>query len=165
MHNFFRSRRRKIGCVTLLTALIFMGGWIRSFGVADVVEFHGKIIGLSKSRIALISARRGLYWQEIEDEMYPLSPVDWITVDADGFDAQRDGYCDLKWEFSCLGFYSEEGSCGPPPPAGRNGHIHTWIVSYWLVVIPLTLVSAYLLLSRPSWRKKPDPSSQLETTA
>ena len=38
MDEFFRGWRRKIGLVSLMMALSFMGGWIRSFRHADIVQ-------------------------------------------------------------------------------------------------------------------------------
>ena len=35
MGEFFRGWRRKIGMLTLMLALVFMGGWVRSLVVRD----------------------------------------------------------------------------------------------------------------------------------
>ena len=70
MGDFFKSWRRKIGCVALMMAAVFMMGWVRSLSDTDVF-----VAPIGKSRI---------------------------------------------------------------------------VVPYWMAVIPLTLLSAWLLLSKPN---------------
>ena len=42
MGSFFQGWRRKIGLMTLLLALVFMSGWVRSFITGDFVTFPAR---------------------------------------------------------------------------------------------------------------------------
>ena len=50
MREFFRGWRRKIGVVTLLMALVAMGGWVRSLYSVDVAQrcYSGSGNGMRK---------------------------------------------------------------------------------------------------------------------
>jgi len=54
MRAFFSGWRRKIGCVTLLMALAFMGGWVRSLSDTDVFEAP-----IGESRLGILISTDG----------------------------------------------------------------------------------------------------------
>jgi len=152
MHEFFRPFRRKLGVGGLCMAL-----WLRSFDVADVIQFQTDKIGGEVSRIKMMSAGRGVYWQQIVGNLDPRPKIEWVSVDVAGFDANRDLYCRWEWKFDYVGSQIEEGRYGPPPSFSA-GRIRTWIVPYWLIVMPMTMFSAWRLVSktRPSLRNLND---------
>ena len=43
MSDLFQGWRRKIGLTTLLLALVFMSGWVRSLNTGDYVSFPPKV--------------------------------------------------------------------------------------------------------------------------
>ena len=50
MVEFFKGWRRKIGCVTLLMALVFMAGWLRNYFIRDSVQYsNGAFVVASNS--------------------------------------------------------------------------------------------------------------------
>jgi len=127
MDGFFRGWRRKIGVVTLVLACVFMGGWLRSRGVLDLVMFstgrQSMVMFVSKDG-AFTCVRWGLSFDEYPNwQTCPLpDPLD----PAHCYDTLTDGAGNTPPKSFCLG------------PA-----------SYWLIVVPLTALSAYLLLSKP----------------
>ena len=55
---------------------------------------------------------------------------------------------EFQWEWA--GFrYGEYGSSDMPPAPPCVEEIRIWIVPYGIITVPLTLVSAFLLLSKP----------------
>src|SRR4051794_19488286 len=40
MRDFFKGWRRKLGCVTLVMACVFMAGWVRSIGISDWITLN-----------------------------------------------------------------------------------------------------------------------------
>ena len=67
----------------------------------------------------------------------------------------------LQWRWKAFGFSAHEWIT--PPSKGKKwlNHGHVWTVHYWSIVIPLTLLSAWLLLSTTR-AKKEEPASQLQ---
>src|SRR4051794_40257879 len=65
MGEFFKPWRRRIGVVTLLMALVFMGGWLRSHSFVDYVVFPGKIFPKGNSIFSCASSDRGLECQRL----------------------------------------------------------------------------------------------------
>jgi hypothetical protein len=146
MREFFQGWRRKIGCATLVMACVLMIGWVRSMR-----EFHclavakNMIVQSTKGRVTLFwdnsdSRNPVLWWHgETTDESYdPLQAQEGLNID---------------WRWSCagvtLGAYTvQEGS--------RLARTDVYDVRYWLLVIPLTLLSAYLILWKPRKRKMAD---------
>lgn len=126
MREFFSGWRRKVGCGALVMALVLMGGWIRSRVVQDQI-----ILGANKRCHVVVSSRGYLRWFAIDDESPPF--LSW-----------RSGvYTDISNGKFLLATW--RGTAVVHVYAGRD-----WIVPYAFVAIPLTLLSAYLIL----WRNK-----------
>ena len=125
MREFFYGWRRKAGCVSLAMALVLMAGWIRSFTITDLYMV-------------------GDGWIVSSDGL-----IEWLNY---SFDHDRDPI--------------EPPTSGPPAEItvsvvaddvivlGSPGawHVATWIVPYWSMVVPLTILSAYLILGKPRKR-------------
>ncbi len=54
-------------------------------------------------------------------------------------------YQNVEWRTDWIGFHFGAANA----TAGSIRRVEFWIVPYWSIVIPLTLLSAYLLLSKP----------------
>ena len=139
MNGYFRPLRRKGGVITVAVACLLAGGWARSTIVADSFEFT-TVRGGAIHQFA--SEYGAIQWRCCRTSGY-MSP-EWssrrIIENPNGHFIDR--------EFSHLILrYADDSSwsgnaCRP----------------YWLVVIPLTLLSASLLLSKP--RSKPTATQQ-----
>jgi len=107
MFAIFEGWRRKAGVVTLVTACVLMGWWIRSLTSHDFIV----IWELS------ITSECGEVLFGIRDVRFSKSPS-WDTVPYEG------------------------------AHYGLQSGQQFGVVPYWLIVLPLTLLSAYLLLSK-----------------
>ncbi len=137
MGDFFKPLRRKIGMATLLMTLVFMAGWVRSQFYVDLVTIESHQLRSVGSMLMWVRIGN---WKEL---VFHEKDNFWETKSA-----KENGwfYLLLKghkdWKF--CGFKFGEGY-------GQSGFIdvHYWVVPYYAVVMPLTMLSAYLLLSKP----------------
>lgn len=138
MRDYFRPLRRKMGVVTLVLAGVLSVGWIRSLSIADslaltkfgtdyqLMSIEG---GFEYTANPSTKINRPIYWRsELAAQVRELLIVK-AKLET------------LKSELRRL--------AGQPAPARER--IQT--VPYWSVTLPLTVFSAYLLLSKP--RSKP----------
>jgi hypothetical protein len=141
MGEFFRRWRRKVGLVTLVMALVFMSGWVRSRSRIDLIKLNG-----TKSYCVFISGgQKFLLLQGIQCLM------------------SRNLCEQASVRYVRLRFY-------PQYPADTSGRRFEWwsreeskievfspddedvphnMIPYWSIVIPLALISAFLLLTKP----------------
>ena len=151
MRDFLHGWRRKAGCVTLVIACVLCGMWVRSLGVSDFVEFNGRpwrycvhsVIG----NIRLIrttpfteypffdfiteEARNEFHVTILDNGTMELAPSRGVT---------------FEWQFDWRGFHLSDGTFD------RNSvpfRIQECVIPYWYLTIPLTLLSAYLILWKP----------------
>ena len=102
MGDFFQGRRRKVGLGLLAMALAFLGGWVRSHSLVDLVMFPGKIFPKGNSIFSCASSDGGVECQRL-----------WSDFDASNFhgywksfpnDAQHRAqitrFTDRNYEFS-----------------------------------------------------------------
>jgi hypothetical protein len=141
MGEFFKGWRRKVGSLTLVLALVFMVGWVRSFYVSDVILFP-----TANAMNTWISDKHGLVWlamgQTNEEHEEQMKEFDVPFVIAVAFPQSLDlrGW---KLKSSFYGFEFFE----------RHRHELTdrvQIIPYWSLTIPLTVISFWLLLSKPN---------------
>ena len=163
MGEFFRGWRRKIGVVTLMMALVLMGGWVRSMSVEDVLKFpsaegfcfctfeHERISwGELTGPDSEITAKRLTQWKWLSGRIDLHSGIGPTNTSDHKF-----YYYEHDWKWDLCGFYFAEGHgklTGPCP----STRLRLYVIPYWSIVIPLTLISLWLLLSksRTSTQKK-----------
>ena len=164
MSGFFNGWRRKWGILTLAIALLFAVGWARSLVVDEFIDFpfdDDSLSGLETQDQSL-----AVYWfsraQETDTERpssstEPTSDVSTnpdteptptaIEVAIPTFDApEADGSTD-EWIVVGSGSIRSHTtviSCSFPSPEPR------FRIPFSLIVIPLTLLSAWLLI----WNRK-----------
>ena len=169
MREFFRGRRRKVGVVTLLMACMFTTGWVRSFGrqetihicpwrsVFVVVSSDGNVgfaqccydthdVAISKSITLFRSSlkRFNVGWST-ENILELHNQGEWWTGSQS------------EWHWKLNGFCVGQASHTTQSDEHDVSHL---MFPYWSIVILLTALSAFLLLSkpRPSTQKKtPEP--------
>ena len=168
MGEFFRSWRRKIGVLTLLMACLLMAGWVRSLSTIDWLTLetwnsfwrltieHG-VVELSRYRH--VSGDR----PQLSFKNGGLSS--WTSENLVNPDGQISTYgtsranlvtADTNTEFCGLAYATRKWIT--PTFAVDTSF---FVVTYHYLTIPLSLLSAYLLLSkpRPSFSvKTPEPS-------
>lgn len=144
MGEFFHGWRRKVGCILLVMALALTGAWIRSFCRADwfawfTVNTQGRRQQNGLVILVLAMAFMG-GWLRSYVNQYDL------LLEVRGDESQHlrshDGaICWVYRVWSRINGVREE---------------KLFSIPYWSITIPLTLLSAYLLLAkpRPSNQKK-----------
>ena len=149
MGEFFRGWRRKIGCVTLVMALVFMMTWVRGYYVEDRIEFGEwresgnrryaveRIVYLSHHGISYVA-------NELFDGSWFASTPGWraTPIKSNGPRGTMMGGGTV-WRWALCGFDLCYSRVGP------DVHRVRWTVPYQSIVIPLTLLSSYLLLTKP----------------
>lgn len=151
MRTVFHGWRRKTGCGLLAMALFFMGLWIRSGVIVDTITFTEVRHSFTNSPNGLNWTRRAgtgrvplaqfmtLSWNtmSLEDsnfESFPEAPISWET----------------SWNYHWCGFqFAKFQLTAGPLLSLVFAEFATWTIPHWAVVIPLTLLSASLLLSKP----------------
>jgi hypothetical protein len=151
MTTWFKPSRRKIGVVTLLMACVFSIGWVRSTVVEDVftLKFNKKRV----DRLISSVRYRGIMWQGIcfPEHHMKLSPTSWVSMN--GADPRtRHWYGADEWTGQFFRSKNEISAAGV-----RSSLM---LISYGVIAIPLTLLSVYLLLSKP--RKPKSGQTQIE---
>ena len=154
MWSHFKPLRRKLGIAMLLLACLFVAGWMRSFWFEDAFFFpNGPYITDS------VFSSEGLIGWRRDDE----SVWDMRRDDRDyGFPSSQfvkppnylyPGVPEWRWGSQWCGF----GVASGQDSSGGDARKRT--IPYWSIVLPLTLLSGWLLLSKlPA--SKPMPASE-----
>ena len=138
MRDFFHGWRRKAGCVMLVMACFVSAAWTRSQRVWDIFTFT-----LGSRQCQFISRDGKLRWRVGTLAEGEKRSSEWLTVrphpeyphiqkDIRRFIGQV-----ARWENVHAGF--------------TECHIQ-----HWSLVLPLTLIAAYLILWRPRTRTGTD---------
>lgn len=130
MGGFFKGWRRKIGIVTLLMACVFAGGWVRSFHFGDCVLWNSMMFSSHGNLYCVPPQRLTMSWERPE-----WSVVNVASADIDSSFGQ------VTWQWRLMGF-------GIGVFTIFRTDILVILFPYYSIVIPLTLLSAYLLISR-----------------
>ena len=151
MGEFFKGWRRKTGVVTLAIACMFMAAWVRSTISGDEVTYASgatscRIIALVDGHLAWLS------FDDIRPTLVPKFPY-WSAESFQKFDKFYNGKSKTwNWRF-----------CGFAVGTAQNpGKTTIFVVSFCSIVIPLTLLSGYLLLAKPR-PAKPVPAKPKES--
>ena len=153
MREFFRGWRRKIGAVTLVMACGIMGMWVRSVQNHDYVRFAVRA-NVTERVVSLGGTINWLrYHQEpvIIREWFEWESPEWGTSGFDGIESFDSDLQNWNWRWRCFGFVSGEW-----PESFDSLKTGILIVPYWSIALPLTAISAFLLLAMPR------PSTQMK---
>ena len=172
MREFFRGWRRKAGLATLGMALLMMAAWMRSIVFWDGIYFSL----LPGTGHDLVSERGLIGWERVtypidEDSNYPMmkweSDPNSRTGEAFNF-AYLESRSDESFVWRrCYGGFSIGVTSGvgilPPFSFDKDDlpftPIRFVVVPYWSLILPLTLLSAWLLLIKPRPAKSVKESS------
>jgi len=149
MGDYFKPLRRKLGVATLAIACVLMGGWVRSLETADHFCRLKR-----KSYTELVSTGGVIVWRELtlmkkETETslghppngYSQSKSWGVQVFPDN--TEHKGW-DKESDFQLAGFIFLTATA-----KWNDIQMAIWVIPYWSIVIPLTLISFWLLLSKP----------------
>ena len=160
MREFFHGWRRKAGCVALVMACLLMVVWVRSLFVLDKFLFSQK-----QSVHAISSMDGNCSWlsvtpfSDVIPSGWSLQPR-WVPSPLTE-NSRRNHNCfdwngiDIHWRWHWDGFnfgaISSE-TFGTPPNDTYISRHEIWQIPYWFIILPLTLLSAYLILWKPRKR-------------
>ena len=149
MGNYFRPLRRKIGVCTLSMACLLMIGWLRSYTTQDAITIS---FGSSIQRVLVSNSGRLIVVHVSIVANQPIRTIPWTSFKT------PNGEWELRFELSGNQIFiwqheiSKDLFFTGTTHVGANfpGYGRRWRqVPYWSVVLPLTLLSAWLLLSKP----------------
>jgi hypothetical protein len=161
MREFFKPWRRKFGVATLAVACVFAVGWVRSLTLSDYITVPFGTIGSG-----LLISDDGCFictWSTSPGDAI----ADWQTGQVS--DVEHLGPVEYPPEFEDVEFPSDDE---PEKPRildwltqsfrgmsfQRVGSDEHWLAPYWPFVVTLTLVSGYLILSKPRPAKPTEPA-------
>ncbi|MDB5344379.1 MAG: hypothetical protein JWP89_2756 [Schlesneria sp.] len=129
MNTFFQGWRRKIGGIALLMACATMGGWSRSCQCDDVLSCR-----IGRDQHMFESSRESVHWWACDSGPH-LRTLAWASLHD-------------EFRFDRIGFARKSGTSGWTGFKNVVAGYRTrrWTVPYRAIVIPLTLLSVYLLL-------------------
>jgi len=149
--GYFKPWRRKIGVVTLVMAVVLAIGWIRSISLADYGGCGGEVVpGEFHDIIVTGSVRQTLFFHIIDRRKFPpLSEMKfyWTSEKISDTSPHVGNMSDFAnpgqkvWGLFGFAFGSPLGS--------DELHFSEVELPYWMVTILLSLLSAFLLLSKP----------------
>ena len=153
MKEFFQGWRRKIGVLTLGLACGFAAGWVRSFSQRDLVAIKFS----SQSSVFVESAEQTIGFGMERANSQPIWDIfpAWQTSPSSGIKPLDDDQ-HVRWnkqwhDFGIGGNYQDY-------PDNLLLEVHA---PYSFIVLPLTALTAFLLLSKPS---KSTPKKIVEPT-
>ncbi|MEI8383777.1 MAG: hypothetical protein WCJ09_26925 [Planctomycetota bacterium] len=133
MGDFFHGWRRKAGCVTLVMACVVMAMWVRSHNMVDGITFS-----IGDRHHAIGSMQHGIAW------------FGWDLIHKDEWGFQSHSVDELGFQSMSLSMIVEEWNRSAQK---AEANPNAWAIRYWSIVLPLTLLSAYLILWKPRKRK------------
>ena len=149
--EFFKGWRRKAGLVTLAMACVLMIAWMRSLLVEDLVLRGGQ------SQTYFTSGNGTLQWDQITfasgEPIHREPNLRWEIrrlPDHDGVTLPIKE-SSVLWRRDGLGFRAVVAEY--PDSAGNKCRRGQWAVAYWVVTVPMTLLSAWLILIKPRQAK------------
>ena len=149
MGEFFSGWRRKVAVVALVMACVLMVGWIRSLSTQDTftVGFGSSI----QCKLVSIAGQMIVANVSIDGER-PIWTVPWTSqkISEHGWEMvlQLPDSSQLRW----INAISPDLFSTGNDEMGANiiNFVIKWCqFPYWFVVTPLTVLSAFLLLSKP----------------
>ena len=144
MRVFFKGWKRKAGIATLALTCLITVGWMRSIVVADFLAYplnQTPLLEVASNSQSIgwkiqPDAGSDLSWDRLDWASLPAEPVSWWEAN-------------FHWVWRQYGFGVADGiehTSGVLP----NFEPSTIVVfPYWSLILPLTMLSSYLLLSQP----------------
>jgi hypothetical protein len=151
MREFFRGWRRKGGCVTPVIACVLLGLWVRSLVIRDEIRLRP-----NRWLHAFASAAGTLRWGTFgplpavtdgNDRLFEYTTKN--VSDQDNNDVYWQQWRN-EWRYGWAGFDFGAGYHW----TRSDVTISRWTAPHWAIILPLTLLSAWQLLSKPKPKAK-----------
>ena len=144
MREFFNGWRRKVGCLCLMMALVFLGGLSRSKFTVDRIS----IVTDVSTRHSLQSVNGYVFWFSYENKVGSLnasSTMEWASMRFDPSQHLQPDDSSVLWRFRRLGL-------GTGSLRGEDYAASVRFVSYWYFIDTLTILAGYLIVWTPRRR-------------
>ena len=153
MGDFFKGWRRKTGVATLMLACVFMAGWVRSQYFLDSLNLDSNLLGKKiTADFQSIKSRMGcnihVYRPRDRDSIY--LDFDYLAGDLRFNQYSRSAHFHPQFDWGGFLYGTIIGTIHPDTNLTYDTMLYH--VPYWFIVIPMTLLSSYLLLSMPRSR-------------
>jgi len=157
MLTYLHGWRRKMGVATLVMACVFMVGRTRSLHYIDAVDFGS---GWNRST-SIISVDSSIYWANYNDKGYDSSSLPKFGCMEIPHSPVNGTYWNPRryWGINLNGLRTGRLEVSVDQVDGAKA-VRCGLVHYMTLVIPLTLLSAYLLLVPARPKPKPQPDRQ-----
>lgn len=141
MGEYFRPWKRKIGVVTLITTCCLMGAWVRSRVVCDSFAF-----AVAPHRyfcFGVIPEAFGLFFIQSSDPELAKTAPQWSSdpIDLSAPSIYDDPDTDWVWK-------QRPFAIGVSRAQEDDLHVAVILFPQWSLIIPLTALSIWLLLSK-----------------
>lgn len=165
MFEFCRGWKRKAGILASGFACLFLMGWVRSFQELDYIQLVGPEadyylrsdeFGLSSSRHQDLRSDQIRVWEHFPQFQIrssflvrKLPRIRYVTYNYHNYGPLTEVPPGYRWHG--IGFHYGQGpslNADGQFKRGYRWHVTKVVVPYWSVVIPLTILSTYLLLSK-----------------
>ena len=144
MWSFFHGWRRKTGCVTLVMACALAAMWVRSLSTIDVLALPASLLNYTFVSGQGSFAATGNFVFNLRQDSREENGRTIVRVEIRQIVKQPNRKEFHWWKFNGSEFRLFRSS------SESNGVIP--MVPYWSLVLPLTLISAYLILWKPRKR-------------
>ena len=149
MGHYFKPRRRKIGVVTLLTASVLMAGWFRSLTTFTQVIFPLAVHHYIS--LVLYDQSFRIVWECDTVESSSWSDASLFSTPLADIAPDQTGWTDPENFCLNMPFRLRRKADWVLP---RTYSVRTMSLPCWSLVVPLTLLSAALLLGKPRNEEK-----------
>jgi hypothetical protein len=168
MGEFFRGWRRKAGCVTLVMACVLMAGWVRSVAYVDVISYMRERSWMrleSIEQIIVLSIARSdrtfdrlfqAYSEQFANHVEALNSSILLELEPQ---LEENGCFFVARESHAKQWY---GFCRGVVLTSSTRRV-IWTIPYYSIVLPLTAISAWLLITNPRKpaQKPPEPKATI----
>ena len=139
MHEFFQGWRRKAGLATLVMALVLTVAWMRSFVITDDLYLE-----FGKATHRVHSLHGCLCWIMGNGQQSPMS-FQWSSGPPNPHSEPWDdiGYYKGTWRLAGVTI-----GTGQMQLDFGWSKVNVVVAPYWSLVLPLTLLSAWLILRK-----------------
>jgi hypothetical protein len=154
MWSVFKGWRRKLGVMTLVMACVFMLEWVRGLSVIDVFRYRLT----NRTTLSLYSIRHSILFEMecFDDDSPRFYPPLWAIL-PDDLNPLK--IFPIEWSQRILSFGFGRFR-GKVDSLGHDSNYNLQSISYpffstycnvpcWSIVIPLTVISLWLLLTKP----------------
>lgn len=152
MPGYFKPLRRKIGSLILLLACLFAAEWIRSRWVVDQLFFRTDNQTLCVTFSSLDGIGLTVFHKLDRKEPRLNAGIQSLSLEFEFVGGPSNGVYKDRWNegvWNELGFRTTDYFLENTTPPKELTRVRKWIVPHWSIAIPLTLLAAYLLLSKP----------------